>query len=186
MSLRVRFTFDSGASLGWSIERLADGLLFDFMTSSFVPTPGTPLRDLVAGTGNHVGLYQDTLTPTPTSQFTDGAYVIYIHDHGASNQVIATLTDVMVGGDDGATSLPAVALRADGWNAINVDGMHPGQTLAAILSLIGGNLNRTLSAGTEQAHFSRPVIAAATASTQRASATSTENGRNVTITPPLP
>ena len=36
MALRIRFQYQTGSVLGYSIERLSDGSLYDFSTSTFV------------------------------------------------------------------------------------------------------------------------------------------------------
>src|SRR4051812_8301434 len=98
MSLRIRFGYSSGASLGYSVERLRDGLYYDFADGTFKATPTTQVAGLASGTGNYVGLYTATLSPTPASQFTDGNYAIYIHNTAASNAVFSMLGASMFGG----------------------------------------------------------------------------------------
>src|SRR5437764_10463409 len=96
MALRVRFQYPASASLGFSIERLADGLFYDFATTG--PTPGqftanpqTLISPLPADSGNFAGRYRATLTPTPAAQFANGDYCITVHNTAAGNVVVAEL-----------------------------------------------------------------------------------------------
>ena len=74
MALRIRFQCQTGLSLGYSIERLADGLFFDFNNSTFVVNPTRLIAVLPEDTGSFIGRYKTTLTPTPLAQFMDGDY----------------------------------------------------------------------------------------------------------------
>src|SRR5689334_12301078 len=96
MALRVRFQYAAGASLGYSIERLADGLLYDFTPTgttagTFTASPVVPIASLPADSGNFAGRYKVNLTPTPTSQFLDGDYCVTIHNQAGANAVVAEL-----------------------------------------------------------------------------------------------
>lgn len=113
MALRVRFQYPAGASLGYSIERLSDGLLYDFAIGgtsggTFTANAATPIAPLLADSGNFAGRYKINLSPTPPSQFVDGDYCVTIHDQASGNAVVAQLTVVMHGGDD-ATVIPSNA-----------------------------------------------------------------------------
>ena len=105
MALRIRFLGPTGSTLGFSIERLSDGSLYDFSTSQFTGgTPTTPLRSLPENIPGFPGQFKATLSPTPTSQFTNGDYAITIVDQ-MSNLSVGQLAVVMSGGDD-TTVLP--------------------------------------------------------------------------------
>ena len=49
MSLRIRFQYATGSSLGYSIERLGDGSFFDFNDFTFKPSPTVAHRALTRG-----------------------------------------------------------------------------------------------------------------------------------------
>ncbi len=100
MALRIRFLGPTGFTLGYSIERLSDGSLYDFSTSQFTSgTPTTPLRSLPENTPSFPGQYKTTLSPTPVSQFTNGDYAVTVVDQVA-NLCIGIHGAVMSGGDD--------------------------------------------------------------------------------------
>src|ERR1700678_1772655 len=105
MSLRIRFQYPTGSNLGYSIERLSDGTFYDFSTSTFVATPATPISSLPEDSGNFLGRYKLTLNPTPVTQFTDGDYVVTVHNKASANAVVAELGATMHAGDD-ATVIP--------------------------------------------------------------------------------
>ena len=98
-SIRIRFQYPTGYQLGYSVERLSDGLLYDFSTSTFVTTPATLINPIAEDTGSFLGRYKDTLTPTPVAQFTDGHYCVTVHDT-VTKQVVAELATTMSNGDD--------------------------------------------------------------------------------------
>lgn len=129
MAMRIRFQFSPGYSLGYSIERLADGLLYDFSTTgatagTFVASPASPLGTLTADAGNFYGRYKATLVPTPVAQFLNGDYCVTIHNKTASNAVIAQLGVVMNNGDD-ATVVPS-ASGVDPWSQSLPGSYSPG------------------------------------------------------------
>jgi hypothetical protein len=116
MALRVRVQYDDpAASLGYSVERLSDGLLYDFADGTFRSVPASPISPLTAGSGSFARRYTATLTPTPTGQFPDGDYSVAIHDAGAGNAVVAELPDVMANGDDASLSPAAIAAAVFGY-----------------------------------------------------------------------
>jgi hypothetical protein len=136
MALRIRFQYPSGSSLGYSIERLADGLYFDFSNSTFSLSPATLIVPLPEDTVNFLGRYKVTLNPTPGSQFTNGNYVVTVHNLAASNVVVAELATVMQNGDDSP-----VLTVADPW-ATSLPGSYAAGSAGAIL---GGNLDAKVS-----------------------------------------
>ena len=87
-------------SLGYSIERVRDGLFFDFSDGTFKASPATAIANLTAETGRYVGRYSATLTSTPASQFQDGQYAIGIHALQQSNALVGLLDAMMYNGDD--------------------------------------------------------------------------------------
>jgi hypothetical protein len=120
MALRVRYQSDSGQALGYAIERLADGLLFDFAAGTFTATPGTPVADLTEGTDRYAGLYRATLDPTPVEQFSDGEYQVTIHDTAAAAALVGLTSAIMHGGDDTpffpGSGVGGAYTPADVWN----------------------------------------------------------------------
>jgi len=111
MAMRIRFQYQPGNALGYSIERLADGLLYDFASTgptagTFVAAPATPIANLPADSANFYGRYKVTLTATPAAQFVNGDYSVTIHNTTAGNAVVAQLGVVMNNGDD-ATVIPS-------------------------------------------------------------------------------
>ncbi len=141
MSLRIRFQYPTGSKLGYSIERLSDGSLYDFSTSTFVATPATPISVLPEDIGNFIGRYKLTLTPTPASQFIDGDYVVTVHDQAAANAVVAELAATMHAGDD-ATVIPQPGSAVvDPWS-VSLPGTYASGSAGAIL---GTNLDAKVS-----------------------------------------
>lgn len=142
MALRIRFQYQTGAALGYSIERLSDGLFWDFAASgvgtgqSFTPSPGSLLSSLPEDAGIYAGRYKAVLLQTPTDQFTDGDYCVTIHDTANSNTVVAELVTTMHGGDDA----PVFPSAADPWAVAT--GSHAAGTFGA---LVETNLDAALS-----------------------------------------
>lgn len=111
MALRVRFQYTSGSTLGYSVERLADGLFLDFADGTFKGSAwATQVNTLAAGTGNFLGQYRDTLTPTLQANFTDGDYCVTIHNTASSNAVVGLAGTTMHGGDDAGGGIATVEL----------------------------------------------------------------------------
>src|SRR4051812_15088338 len=106
MALKIRIQYSPGASLGYSIERLSDGLLYDFGDGTFKASPVTSVSTLTEGTGNFVGRYKATRASTPIEQFTNGKYAIYFHNMAASNFVVGLSEAVFYNGDDAVVFPP--------------------------------------------------------------------------------
>jgi len=105
MSLRVRFQYQTGANLVYSIERLGDGTFYDFGAGTFGSSPGTGTAALREGTGtgtSYLGRYTVTLATTSAGQWTDGAYSVSVHNLG-SGLVVGELAVVMHTQDDQPT-----------------------------------------------------------------------------------
>jgi hypothetical protein len=158
MSLHIRYQYPSGASLGYSVERLGDGMFFDFNDSTFKASPTTLVAALPEDTGSFAGRYKVTLASTPASQFTDGDYAVTIHNTAASNAVVGQLAVVMHAGSD-ATVIPGTS---DPW-ATPLPASYPAGTAGAIL---GGNLDAKVStrstyAGGPVASVTAPVTVGA-------------------------
>jgi hypothetical protein len=101
MSLRVRFSYPTGATLTYSVERLSDGQFFDFTSSTFKSSAWvSQRRNLLERSGVFAGTYADTLVSTPQVTWQDGDYNIAIHDNALANQVVAMAPFRMAGGDD--------------------------------------------------------------------------------------
>jgi hypothetical protein len=141
MALRIRFQYPTASQLGYSIERLNDGSFYDFSNGTFVSVPATPIVILPEDTGIFVGRYKVTLTPTPIGQFTDGDYVVTVHDQAASSNVVAELAATMHAGDD-ATVIPQPGGSGiDPWS-VALPGSYTAGTAGAIL---GQNLDARIS-----------------------------------------
>lgn len=108
MALRIRFANAPGCTLGYSVERLSDGLLLDHADGTFKAAPAQAVAPIPEDSGDFAGRYKVTLDPTPAEQFQDGNYAVTIHDQKASNAVISELAATMVGGND-TPGLAAVA-----------------------------------------------------------------------------
>jgi hypothetical protein len=158
MSLRIRFQYPTGSNLGYSIERLSDGTFYDVSTSSFVASPVTPISNLPEDSGNFLGRYKLTLTPTPIAQFTDGDYAVTVHNQGSANAVVAELGATMHAGDDATVIPQAGSTVVDPWT-VSLPGSYTAGSAGAI---VGTNLNAAIStrstyAGGPVASVSAPV-----------------------------
>jgi hypothetical protein len=141
MSLRIRFQYPTGSKLGYSIERLSDGSLYDFSTSTFVATPTTLISSLPEDSGSFLGRYKMTLTPTPAAQFTDGDYVVTVHDQANTNNVVAELgATIHAGDDESVIPLPGSSV-VDPWT-VSLPGSYATGSAGAIL---GTNLDAKVS-----------------------------------------
>ncbi|MFM7591561.1 MAG: hypothetical protein ACKO85_07170, partial [Isosphaeraceae bacterium] len=100
MALRIRFQYFSGAQVGYSIERLADGLILDQSDMTFKTSPTIAIGQLNEGTSPYTGIYRVTLANTPVAQFTNGNYAISIHRIDMNNTVLGLLRTTMINGDD--------------------------------------------------------------------------------------
>jgi hypothetical protein len=164
MALRIRFQYPTGNALGYSIERLADGFLWDFSTSTFAATPVTLTAALPEDSGSFLGRYKTNLSPTPSGQFSDGDYCVTLHNVAVSNAVVGMLSAQMHGGDDAtvfasfgsgadplAAPLPgsyaagtagarlaALVLAPNGLDGIPVEGMNLRQAMSPILAAACG------------------------------------------------
>jgi len=162
MSLRIRFQYPTGSSLGYSIERLSDGTFYDFSTSTFVAAPVTPIASLPEDSGNFLGRYKLTLNPTPVAQFTDGDYAVTVHNQASANTVVAELGATMHAGDD-ATVIPQPGSTVvDPWT-VSLPGSYASGSAGAI---VGTNLNAAVStrstyAGGPVASVTAPVTVGA-------------------------
>lgn len=107
MPLRVRFQYQSGSSLGISVEQLSTGSFFDFSTTSssaqtFVAlaTAATPIEPLPEGSGILLGSYSLTYAATPIAQWANGDYAVRIHNSSSANITIGLLGAKFWDGDD--------------------------------------------------------------------------------------
>jgi len=146
MALRVRFQFQTASTLGYSIERLSDGLFWDFAAQgvgtgqTFVASPGIPIANLPEDSGNFAGRYKVTLATTPQAQFSDGDYCVTVHNSASANAVVGELISTMHGGDD-APFFSGGGSASDPWATV-ASGYTAG-TFGAILTL---NLDAKVSA----------------------------------------
>ena len=141
MALRIRFQYPTGSMLGYSIERLSDGLFYDFSNGTFAASPATPINGLPEDTGIFLGRYKATLSTTPVAQFSDGDYVATVHDQAASNKVVAELAVTMHLGDDATVIPQPVGNAVDPW-AVPLPGSYAAGTAGSIL---GQNLDAKVS-----------------------------------------
>jgi hypothetical protein len=89
------FPWNSGLEMGVSILRIADGLAYDFTTSTFVEiaqasassvtpaiaaSPVQPVMPAPEGQGPWMGSYLALMATIPAAQFTDGDYALFAHD----------------------------------------------------------------------------------------------------------
>jgi hypothetical protein len=158
MSLRIRFQYPTGSKLGYSIERLSNGSFYDFSTSTFVASPTTPIATLPEDTGIFAGRFKLTLTPTPSTQFTDGDYVVTVHNQAASSAVVAELAATMHAGDDATVIPQSGSSVVDPWS-VTLPGSYAAGSAGAIF---GTNLDARIStrstfAGGAVASVSAPV-----------------------------
>lgn len=100
MALRVRFQHAVGASLGYSIERLADGMYYDFSDGQFRASPATVVAPLTALAGPFAGGYSATLDPTPIDRFPDGEYSVGVHHLSSPGGLVGLMGATLSGGDD--------------------------------------------------------------------------------------
>jgi hypothetical protein len=140
MPIRIRYQYTTGTTLGYSIERLSDGTFYDFSSSAFMATPATLIASLPEDTGSFQGRYKMTLASTPTSQFTDGDYVVTVHNT-VSNLVVGELPVVMHAGSDSTVMPVTVSGGTDPWATV-LPGSYAAGTAGAIL---GGNLDAKVS-----------------------------------------
>jgi hypothetical protein len=112
MALRIRFQHQTDAGLSFSVERLSDGLLYDFDAKTFQAQPKKPTAPLPEDTGLFKGRYKATLD-TPAAAWPDGDYTITIHDQSDADTghacVVAELCTLIHDGDDLTPSLDATA-----------------------------------------------------------------------------
>ena len=157
MALRVRYSYPTGSQLGYSIERLSDGLFFDFADATFKASPTTTVATLPEDSSDFLGRYKLTFSPTPAAQFTDGSYTVTIHDRRTSNAVVAELAVVFHNGDDLATfATGSTASGGDPWATV-LPGSYPAGSAGAIL---GQNLDAKVST---RSTFAGGVVAGVTA-----------------------
>ncbi len=155
MAVRIRFQYSTGAVLGYSVERLADGLYLDFTDSLFRPNPASIVGSLIEDDTPFKGRYRVTISSTPSSQFLDGNYAVSIHNITASNIVIGILGLTIAAGDDmpwypdpWSTSLP-------GSYAVGTAGSMLGTNLDAKIT------TRSIYAGGAVASVTAPVTVGA-------------------------
>ena len=136
MALRIRFQYPSGGTLGYSIERLVDGLFYDFGDNTFKSSGWTTLiHGLPADTGSFVGRYKADVTTTNLAQWTDGDYCVTVHNTAAANQVVGQLGAALHGGLDTTYTGGAVASVVG-----DVGGNLQGNVLGSVVGDVGGKV----------------------------------------------
>ncbi|MBX6311854.1 MAG: hypothetical protein IRY99_02875 [Isosphaeraceae bacterium] len=148
MALRIRYIDTSGQTLGFSLERLADGYYYDTSDGTFKAF-GSIASDhrflaltesVVSGfTGNGRSLYYATVASTPSAQFTDGEYAVLISDT-TTGEPRGLLAVIMHAGDD-APVFPS-ASGVDPW-AQSAPGSYGPGTFG---NLVATNLDARVSA----------------------------------------
>ena len=153
MSMRVSWwSGTTGQSLAFSIVRWSDFAKYDFPSSvggsgdgTFKSSPATLVHPLTEFTSNiggftspYIGTYQYTLVSTPVSasQFSDGYYLIFVHNSSNGQVVGAPLISSMVNGDDNTTALPSTGFDnviAEAATSDNVQ-VNARQALSMLLS----------------------------------------------------
>jgi hypothetical protein len=152
--LRIRFQYQTGSSLAYSIERLSDGTFWDFATTgvtagTFTASPATLVQALPEDSANFLGRYKVTLA-TPALQFTDGGYCVTIHNANAANQVVGELSLVMHAADDAPVF--GTGGGTDPWLT-----QLPGTYLAGSAgAILGGNLDAAVSSRLATAGYTVP------------------------------
>jgi hypothetical protein len=149
--LRIRFQYPTGATLGVSIERLSDGLLFDNSDTTFKANPTSPIAALPEDTGIFRGRFKINLNST---QFASGDYAVTIHDQSLGT-VAAQIAAVINNGDD-ATVIPLTPVIPDPWSTA-LPGLYPDGSAGAI---IGQKLDVKVST---RSTFSGGTVAGVTA-----------------------
>lgn len=134
MAIRIRFQYATGASLGYSVERLSDGYYLDFSDGIFRVSPGIIISPILEDAAPFRGRFRTTISPTPSSQFIDGNYAVHFHNQRASNLVVGVLGVTTISGDDTLSS-------PDPWSA-SVPGSYGAGTAGALL---GMNLDAKVS-----------------------------------------
>lgn len=104
MAMRIRFQYITSSRLGFSVERLADGLILDHASQTFKTAPAQPIANLTEAVSPFAGIYRATLSNTPITEFPNGYYAIGIHKIDSNNQVVSLLVSGMVEGDDNSVA----------------------------------------------------------------------------------
>ncbi len=142
MSVSISATYQSGATLLYSLYRPSDQKRYDFTGLSFQASPSDGLAALPEGSGSSAGLYRATLA-TPAEVFTDGPYEVEVHDGSRSNLVIGVMAVVLKDGADVSLSpsTGGASLAADALDAIPVEGgVNAREALALILAAAAGTI----------------------------------------------
>lgn len=173
MAFTITFSAAGGQTLKASIQRQSDGLLYDVADSTFKTTPTTLLQTVPEGTGSFIGRYRLQITPTLVAQWTDGTYIVGIHDNAQANLVVQLLAGTMKNGDE------APYFPVDFNGTIVETGINARQALALILAAEAAQLS---GAGTGTI----TIKAAGTPATTRivASTDTIGNRTALTLTPP--
>lgn len=104
MALRIRFQYPTANKLGYSIEQLISGYVYDFNLTVFVPFAKTTVANMILPLPEmgapFIGSYDYNMNNTPNFVFQDTDYVVKIHDTANNNLVLANLCATMRDGDD--------------------------------------------------------------------------------------
>lgn len=161
MALRIRFQYATGSLLGYSIERLTDGTFLDFNDFTFKPSPTTLVMAIPEDSGSFTGRYKTVLTTTPVSQFTNGDYVVTMHNLASNNAVVGELACVMYNGND-ATVIPGGSGGADPWATVLPGGYLAGTAGSILGTYLDAKIStRSTYAGGAVASVTSPVTVGA-------------------------
>ena len=85
--IHIRFIANLGSAIQCRIERLMDGLIYDFdpTVMAFSSTPGQSFGLTIE---QGLGLFSMNLSTSPESGFPSGEYCVSLHDTRAGNQAI--------------------------------------------------------------------------------------------------
>ena len=109
MSLRIRYQYPTGFA-GVFHRTTERRHLLRFQQPDVRRFTDDPDCRVPEDTGSFIGRYKVTLASTPTTQFTNGDYVVTVHNTLAGNQVVGELAVVMNTGSD-ATFIRAIRGR---------------------------------------------------------------------------
>lgn len=118
----IPFSYYTGYSLGYSIIRKVDGKRYDFFSGVFAGAVYSGVAILTEGSGDYKGLYTASL-PTPTGIFSDGDYLVYIHNRSLNNQIITNGSVYISNGSDATPPPTQASFPAN----MVVSGYLPGQ-----------------------------------------------------------
>lgn len=139
MSANVFFEFATGYTLNLDVQQISSGLFYDFANGVFSATPATQLASLPEGSGTALGQYSYQFASTPPATWSNGSYLVRVHDQNRANQVIGLAELVMANGSD----QPYYGAGGSGTDPLTeaVPGSFAAGTAGAVLGAIPGELS---------------------------------------------